>query len=87
MPQTTTGERDATKHGEAVDSIERALTEVARAILRMGVPAAELAVGEHVDRAGYWAMVRLDESPMAMRISDLAAALELELSTVSRQLR
>lgn len=70
-----------------LDALERALTHVARAMLRMGVPPEALAQGEHVDRSGYWALVRLDEAAEPLRLSDLAASLELDLSTVSRQVR
>ena len=69
------------------DTLERSLTEVARAILRMPVPAHVLGEGERVDRSQYWALVRLGEAPSPLRLSDLAAALELDLSTVSRQVR
>ena len=72
---------------DAVDHLERALTLVGRAILRLGVPAHALAEGEHVDRSGYWVLHRLDECGAAVRLSDLAVLLELDLSTVSRQVR
>jgi len=71
----------------AVEELERALTGVARTILRLGVPPQALRDGEQIDRSGYWALVRLDESPTPVRLSDLAASLELDLSTVSRQVR
>ena len=77
---------DSTRPG-ALEALERALTQVARAILRMGVPAHALAEGERVDRSQYWALVRLGEATSAVRLSDLAVALELDLSTVSRQVR
>ena len=70
-----------------LDAVERALTDVARAMLRMPVPPEMLGAGEHVDRAGYWALVRLDEADGPVRLSDLAGSLELDLSTVSRQVR
>lgn len=70
-----------------LDAVERALTDVARAMLRMPVPPEVLGPGEQVDRAGYWALVRLDEADGPVRLSDLAASLELDLSTVSRQVR
>ena len=73
--------------GDALDALERALTLVARAMSRMGVPAEALAQGEHVDRSGYWALVRLDDAGGPLRLSELAASLELDLSTVSRQVR
>jgi DNA-binding MarR family transcriptional regulator len=72
---------------EVLDAVERALTDVARAMLRMPVPPEALGDGEHVDRSGYWALVRLDEAEGPVRVSDLAASLELDLSTVSRQVR
>ncbi|HUY64674.1 MAG TPA: MarR family transcriptional regulator [Acidimicrobiales bacterium] len=72
---------------DAVEVFERALTEVGRAMLRMGVPPEALGEGEHVDRSGYWALVRLDEAPGLLRLSDLASSLELDVSTVSRQVR
>ena len=79
------------RHGpgpdEVLDTVERALTDVARAMLRMPVPPEALGDGEQVDRAGYWALVRLDEAAGPVRVSDLAASLELDLSTVSRQVR
>jgi DNA-binding MarR family transcriptional regulator len=70
-----------------VDRLEHSLTQIGRAMLRMGVPPEALGRGEQVDRSGYWAMVRLDEAPVALRLSDLAASLELDVSTVSRQVR
>ncbi len=71
----------------AVDMLEHALTRVARAILRLGVPPHALRKGEQIDRSGYWALVRLDESSGQVRLSDLAGLLDLDLSTVSRQVR
>ncbi len=73
--------------GAVLDRLERALTHVARAMLRLGVPAEALTEGERVERAGYWAMVRLDETGEPVRLSELACSLELDLSTVSRQVR
>ena len=71
----------------AAEVLEHALTRVARAILRLRVPSHVLEEGEQIDRSGYWALVRLDESAEPVRLSDLAALLELDLSTVSRQTR
>jgi DNA-binding MarR family transcriptional regulator len=66
--------------------LERTLTEVARAILRLDVPHSALAEGESVDKAGYWLLVRVaGQAPM--RLSELAGSVELDLSTVSRQIR
>jgi len=71
----------------SVERLEHALFAVARTILRFGIPAQVLRDGEHIDRAGYWMLTRLDESVEPMRLSDLAAVLDLDLSTVSRQAR
>jgi DNA-binding MarR family transcriptional regulator len=88
-PTTTPIERTGTEGlptGLVSAELERALTQVARAILRLEVPRSELAEGETVDRAGYWLLVRLSsESPV--RLSELADTVELDLSTVSRQMR
>lgn len=66
--------------------LERSLTQVARAILRLGVPQSALAEGESVDKAGYWLLV-LVAGQAPMRLSELAGSVELDLSTVSRQIR
>jgi DNA-binding MarR family transcriptional regulator len=66
--------------------LERALTQVGRAILRLGVPQHALAEGEAIDRSGYWLLVRVSEYG-PIRLSELAEAVELDLSTVSRQMR
>jgi len=66
--------------------LERALTQVARAILRLEVPQHVLGEGESVDKAGYWLLVRLSEQG-PIRLSELADSVELDLSTVSRQVR
>ena len=66
--------------------LERSLTQVARVILRLEVPQSALAEGESVDRAGYWLLVRLSgQAPV--RLSELADSVDLDLSTVSRQMR
>jgi len=83
-PDTEGRSRDPDR---AVEDLERALFALARAILRFGVPPHALRDGEHIDRAGYWMLTRLDESSTPMRLSDLAGLLELDLSTVSRQAR
>lgn len=66
--------------------LDRALTQVARAILRLGVPQHALAEGEAIDRSGFWLLVRVSEYG-PIRLSELAEAVELDLSTVSRQMR
>ncbi len=65
--------------------LERSLTQVARAILRLEVPRHALPEGASLDRAGYWLLVRISgQAPM--RLSELADSVELDLSTVSRQM-
>ena len=86
MPLTARSTSEAPTQG-AGDALERSLTQVARAILRMSVPSSALTEGERIDRSQYWALVRLGEAPSALRLSDLASALELDLSTVSRQVK
>ena len=87
-PASATTRRSApAPAGAEVDDLERSLSLVGRAILRLGIPAHALAEGEHVDRSGYWVLHRLDECGTAVRLSDLAALLELDVSTVSRQVR
>jgi DNA-binding MarR family transcriptional regulator len=65
---------------------ERSLTQVARAILRLGVPQSALEEGDVIDRAGYWLLVRVSDAE-PIRLSELAESVELDLSTVSRQTR
>ena len=81
------GRRAGAGGDDVLDAVERSLTDVARVMLRMPVPAGVLGRDEHVDRSGYWALVRLDEAGGPVRVSDLACSLELDLSTVSRQVR
>ncbi|HWD51542.1 MAG TPA: MarR family winged helix-turn-helix transcriptional regulator [Acidimicrobiales bacterium] len=71
--------------GSVPADLERALTQVARAIIHLGVPPNALAEGESIDRAGYWLLVRVSEDG-PVRLSDLADAVGLDLSTVSRQM-
>ncbi len=67
-------------------TLERALTQVARAIFRLSLPHDALGVDPGVDRAGYWLLVRVSEQE-PVRLSELAEAADLDLSTVSRQVR
>ena len=77
---------DGAAGGGVSAELERSLTQVARAILRLEVPPSELTGGRSVDRAGYWLLVRLSgQAPV--RLSELADTVELDLSTVSRQMR
>lgn len=55
-------------------------------MLRLGVPQSALPDGVSIDRAGYWLLVRVSEQA-PVRLSDLAESVELDLSTVSRQMR
>jgi DNA-binding MarR family transcriptional regulator len=71
--------------GSVPADLERALTQVARAIIHLGIPRHALAEGESIDKAGYWLLVRVSETG-PVRLSDLAEAVELDLSTVSRQM-
>jgi len=66
--------------------LERSLTQVGRAILRLEVPHDALPDGSAVSRTGYWVLVRVSEAQPA-RLSDLASTVELDLSTISRQIR
>ena len=66
-------------------NLERALLQVARSIFRLRVPEYALAEGEVVDRAAYWLMILVSEHA-PIRLSELADAVELDLSTVSRQM-
>ena len=66
--------------------LERSLTQVGRAILRLEVPQDALPDGTTVSRTGYWLLVRVAELGPA-RLSDVAATVELDLSTISRQIR
>ena len=66
--------------------LERSLTQVARTILRLDVPQDALPEGTSIGRTGYWLLVLVSEqSPL--RLSDLAGTVELDLSTISRQIR
>ncbi|MGA2837551.1 MAG: MarR family transcriptional regulator [Acidimicrobiales bacterium] len=66
--------------------LERSLTQVARAILRLEVPRSALPDGVSINRSGYWLLVRVSETAPA-RLSDVAEDVDLDLSTVSRQVR
>jgi DNA-binding MarR family transcriptional regulator len=72
--------------GRVSAGLERSLTQVARAILRLEVPQDALPDGTTVSRTGYWVLVRVSEVAPA-RLSDVAATVELDLSTISRQIR
>jgi DNA-binding MarR family transcriptional regulator len=86
MTTTTGPDLDDRPFCSVSAELERSLTQVARAILRLEVPRSELAEGESIDRAGYWLLVRLS-SQAPVRLSELAGTVELDLSTVSRQMR
>jgi len=66
--------------------LERSLTQVARTILRLDVPVDALPDGASIGRTGYWLLVLVSEQA-PLRLSDLAGTVELDLSTISRQIR
>ncbi len=66
--------------------LERSLTRVGRAILRLEVPADALPDGITINRTGHWLLVRVSESA-PVRLSEIAESVELDLSTLSRQVR
>jgi len=66
--------------------LERSLTRVGRAILRLEVPSHVLPDGMTINRTGHWLMVRVSESA-PIRLSEIADSVELDLSTISRQVR
>lgn len=66
--------------------LERSLTQVARAILRLEVPRGALPEGVTINPSGYRLLVRVSEFAPA-RLSDVAESAGLDLSTVSRQVR
>jgi DNA-binding MarR family transcriptional regulator len=82
----TTGRPAPASPARVSAALERSLTQVARAILRLEVPQDALPDGSAVTRTGYWVLVRVSEVEPA-RLSDLAATVELDLSTISRQIR
>lgn len=66
--------------------LERSFTQVARIFLRLDIPQDALPSGISIGRTGYWLLVRVsDVGPI--RLSDLAESVELDLSTISRQIR
>jgi DNA-binding MarR family transcriptional regulator len=65
-----------------VTALERALVRATRAVGRLDLPAQ--AAGVALGKEAYWLLVRVEEIG-PMRASDLAAALKLDASTVSRQ--
>ena len=66
--------------------LERSLTQVGRAILRLEVPSDALPDGVHINKTGHWLLVRVSESA-PVRLSEIADSVELDLSTISRQVR
>ncbi|MBV8463527.1 MAG: winged helix-turn-helix transcriptional regulator [Acidimicrobiales bacterium] len=87
MQTTTPTNPSSTGTGSSASaSLERALTQLARAILRMSVPSEGLGGDPRLDRAGYWLLVRVSEHE-PVRLSELAEVVGLDLSTVSRQVR
>jgi DNA-binding MarR family transcriptional regulator len=66
--------------------LERSLTQVGRAILRLDVPGDALPDGVTINRTGHWLLVRVSETA-PVRLSEIADSVELDLSTLSRQVR
>jgi DNA-binding MarR family transcriptional regulator len=66
--------------------LERSLTRVGRAILRLDVPDDALPDGVSINRTGHWLLVRVSESA-PVRLSEIADSVDLDLSTISRQVR
>jgi len=66
--------------------LERSFTQVARTFLRLDIPTDALPDGTSISRTGYWLLVRLSDTG-PIRLSDLAGTVELDLSTISRQIR
>jgi DNA-binding MarR family transcriptional regulator len=62
------------------------LTQVGRTILRLDVPRHALPDGVAIGKTGYWLLVLVSEQA-PLRLSDLAGTVELDLSTISRQIR
>jgi DNA-binding MarR family transcriptional regulator len=50
------------------------------------VPTDALPGGVHINRTGHWLLVRVSESA-PVRLSEIADSVELDLSTISRQVR
>ncbi len=86
-PTSDTTERPAVAPVARVSAgLERSLTQVGRAILRLDVPADALPDGVSINRTGHWLLVRVSESA-PIRLSEIADSVELDLSTLSRQVR
>ncbi len=86
-PTPDTTERPAAEPVARVSAgLERSLTQVGRAILRLEVPADALPDGVSINRTGHWLLVMVSESA-PVRLSEIADAVELDLSTISRQVR
>ena len=77
---TTTSEAPATH------DLGSALQALGRAMVALKTSPQTFGLDSRVDRAAYFILARLDDHGTA-RMSDLAALLSLDLSTVSRQVR
>jgi DNA-binding MarR family transcriptional regulator len=86
-PTAHTSDRtDAAPPAPVSAVLERSLTHVGRTILRLDVPQHVLPDGVSIGRTGYWLLVMVSEQA-PLRLSDLAEQGELDLSTISRQIR
>ena len=81
---TTVINLDPTADAE-YDAIERALIDVLRRTFGRTFSRTTSA-GQRLDKSAYHLMARLQDSG-AIRLSDLAALVELDISTISRQVR
>jgi len=85
-PTDTAPQAEPAPPARVAAGLERSLSQVGRAILRLEVPRDALPDGTTVSRTGYWVLVRVSEVGPA-RLSDVAATVELDVSTISRQIR
>ena len=86
-PTTRTDDRPTPAPVARVSAgLERSLIQVGRAILRLDVPDDALPDGVSINRTGHWLLVRVSESA-PVRLSEIADSVDLDLSTISRQVR
>lgn len=76
----------ATSEAPATHDLGSALQALGRAMVALKTSPQTFGIDSRVDRAAYFILARLDDHGTA-RMSDIAALLSLDLSTVSRQVR
>lgn len=69
-----------------IESVEQALTRLIRLAETRRTSGAAPSPRDRLDRAAYTLLTRLDECPTS-RLTELAARMEIDLSTASRQVR